>query len=184
LWDFEPVLGIKAVSNARSVSKDETMARETAKFIINGMEYEVLIEPRMTLLNVLRDKLDLTGTKYGCGVAECGACTVLLEGKPIHSCSTLALTVRGKNIVTIEGLIENDGLHPVQQAFIDCGAVQCGYCTPGMIMTAKALLDENPNPSRGEVKEYLASNICRCTGYVKIIDAVLTASENVRRRDK
>ena len=158
--------------------------KEMAKFNINGKEYEIPIEPRMTLLHVLREELDLTGTKYGCGVGECGACTVLIDGKPMLSCCTLAMTVRGKNITTIEGLAQNGNLHPLQQAFIDRGAVQCGYCTAGMIMTAKALLAENPNPTRDDVKEYLASNICRCTGYVKIIDAVLTAAETMRKGGK
>lgn len=160
------------------------MAKQMAKFIVNGRDYEIPIEPRMTLLQVLRDELDLTGTKYGCGIGECGACTVLIDGKPMLSCCTLAITVRGKNITTIEGLAEDGNLHPLQQAFMDCGAVQCGYCTSGMIMTAKALLDENSNPAREEVKEYLASNICRCTGYVKIVDAVLTAAEMMRKGSK
>jgi len=160
------------------------MMKEIVKFIVNAKEYEVPIEPRMTLLQVLRDELDLTGTKYGCGIGECGACTVLIDGKPMLSCCTLAMTVKEKNITTIEGLAENGNLHPIQQAFIDCGAVQCGYCTAGMIMTAKALLDENPNPAREEVKEYLAGNICRCTGYVKIVDAVLAAAESMRKGGK
>lgn len=157
---------------------------KTVKFIINGDEYKLHIEPQMTLLNVLREKLNLTGTKYGCGVAECGGCTVLIEGKPVHSCTTLAITAREKDITTIEGLAKNGVLHPIQQAFIDCGAVQCGYCTPGMIMTAKALLDENPDPSKQEIKEYLASNICRCTGYEKIVEAVLAASTSKKKRGK
>jgi carbon-monoxide dehydrogenase small subunit len=157
---------------------------KTVKFIINGDEYKLHLEPQMTLLNVLREKLNLTGTKYGCGVAECGACTVLIEGKPVHSCTTLAITAREKDITTIEGLAKNGDLHPIQQAFIDCGAVQCGYCSPGMIMTAKALLDENPDPSKQEIKEYLASNICRCTGYEKIVEAVLAVSTSKKKRGK
>ncbi len=160
------------------------MMKEIVRFIVNGREYEILIEPQMTLLQVLRDELDLTGTKYSCGIGECGACTVLIDGKPMHSCCTLAMTVREKSITTIEGLAQNGDLHPIQQAFIDCGAVQCGYCTAGMILTAKALLDENPNPAREEVKEYLASNLCRCTGYVKIIDAVLAAAVTMRKGSK
>ncbi len=160
------------------------MTKQMAKFFINGNQYEIPIEPQLTLLHVLREELDLTGTKYGCGIAECGACTVLVDGKPVHSCSTLAITVREKNITTIEGLAQNGNLHPLQQAFIDCGAVQCGYCTAGMILTAKALLGENPNPSRDEVKEYLTSNICRCTGYVKIVDAVLAAAATMKKGGK
>lgn len=160
------------------------MMKEIVKFIINGKEYEIPIEPRMTLLQVLRDEIDLTGTKYGCGIGECGACTVLIDGKPILSCCNLAITAKEKNITTIEGLAGDGNLHPIQQAFIDCGAVQCGYCTAGMIMTAKALLDENPNPAREEVKEYLAGNICRCTGYVKIVDAVLAAAKRMRKGGK
>lgn len=153
------------------------MRKEIAKFIVNGRPYEVVIEPRMTLLDVLRYKLGLTGTKYTCGTGDCGACTVLIDGKPMLSCLTLATTVKDKSILTIEGLAEGTTLHPVQKAFIDCGAIQCGFCTPGMALTAKALLDENPNPTRDEVKTALAGNLCRCTGYVKIVDAVLHAAE-------
>lgn len=160
------------------------MTKQMTKFFINGNQYEIPIEPQLTLLHVLREELDLTGTKYGCGIAECGACTVLVDGKPVHSCTTLAITVREKNITTIEGLAQNGNLHPLQQAFIDCGAVQCGYCTAGMILTAKALLGETPNPSRDEVKEYMASNICRCTGYVKIVDAVLAAAATMKKGGK
>lgn len=160
------------------------MTKQIVKFFINGNQYEIPIEPQLTLLHVLREELDLTGTKYGCGIAECGACTVLVDGKPVHACSTLAITVREKNITTIEGLAQNGNLHPLQQAFIDCGAVQCGYCTAGMILTAKALLGETPNPSRDEVKEYMASNICRCTGYVKIVDAVLAAAATMKKGGK
>lgn len=155
------------------------MKKQVAKFIINGQDYEVLLEPRTTLLELLRDEIGLTGTKYGCGTADCGACTVLVDGKPTLSCSTLAITVRDKEILTIEGLAQGTVLHPIQQAFVDYGAVQCGYCTPGMIMTSKALLDEKPNPTREEVKEALGGNLCRCTGYVKIIEAVLRAAETI-----
>lgn len=160
------------------------MEKQIAKFIVNGRPYEVLIEPRMTLLQLLRDELGFTGVKYGCGTADCGACTVLVDGKPILSCSTLAITVREKNIITIEGLAEGTNLHPIQRAFIDYGAIQCGYCTPGMILTAKALLNENPKPTREQVKEALAGNLCRCTGYVKIIDAVLAAAETITKGGK
>jgi carbon-monoxide dehydrogenase small subunit len=155
------------------------MKKQVANFIINGQEYELLIEPRTTLLELLRNELGLSGTKYGCGTADCGACTVLVNGKPTLSCSTLAITVRDKEILTIEGLAQGTVLHPIQQAFVDYGAVQCGYCTPGMILASKALLDENPSPTREEVKEALGGNLCRCTGYVKIIEAVLQAAETI-----
>jgi len=157
------------------------MKKQVANFIVNGQAYELLIEPRTTLLELLRNEIGLTGTKYGCGTADCGACTVLVDGKLTLSCSTLAITVRDKEILTIEGLAQGIVLHPIQQAFVDYGAVQCGYCTPGMILTSKALLDENPSPTREEVKEALGGNLCRCTGYIKIIDAVLHAAETIGR---
>lgn len=157
------------------------MKREIANFKINGRPYEVLIRPNMTLSELLREQLDLTGTKLSCGVGECGSCTVLIDGKPMLSCSTLAIAVRDKDILTIEGLSKGTQLHPLQQAFINSGAIQCGFCTPGMIMTAKALLDENPNPTRQQVKEGLGGNLCRCTGYVKIIDAVMAAAGMMRK---
>ncbi len=160
------------------------MEKQIAKFIVNGRSYEIPIEPRMTLVEVLRDELDLTGTKYSCGVGECGSCTVLIDGKPTLSCCTLAITSKEKSILTIEGLAQGITLHPIQQAFIDYGAIQCGFCTPGMILTSKALLDENANPTREEVKEALAGNLCRCTGYVKIVDAVLAAAEAMRKGGK
>jgi len=152
------------------------MKKEIANFVINDRPYELLIE------ELLRDQLDLTGTKCSCGVAECGSCTVLVEGKPTLSCSTLAMAVRDKDILTIEGLAKGNVLHPIQQAFIDYGAIQCGFCTPGMILTAKALLDENPDPSEQEVKEGLGGNLCRCTGYVKIIEAVLAAAKVMSKK--
>jgi carbon-monoxide dehydrogenase small subunit len=152
------------------------MKKEIATFIVNNRPYELLIEPNISLAELLRDQLDLTGTKCACGVGECGSCTVLVEGKPTLSCSTLAIAVRDKNILTIEGLAKRDGLHPIQQAFIDHGSIQCGFCTPGMIITTKALLDETPNPTVQEVKEGIGGNLCRCTGYVKIIDGVMAAA--------
>lgn len=160
------------------------MKEQVMRFIVNGRTYEVQIEPRLTLLEILRDKLELTGTKLSCGIGSCGACTVLIDGKTVNSCLTLAATVREKDILTIEGLAEGTTLHPIQQAFIDCGAIQCGFCTPGMILTAKALLDENPNPTREEVVEALDGNLCRCTGYVKIVDAVLVAAQRMRKGDR
>jgi carbon-monoxide dehydrogenase small subunit len=160
------------------------MRKEIATFIVNGQAHEIIIEPRMTLLDVLRDKLGLTGAKYACGTGDCGACTVLVDGKPILSCLTLAATAREKNILTIEGLAEGTTLHPIQRAFIDKGAVHCGFCTPGMILTTKALLDKNPRPTRDEVKIALAGNLCRCTGYIRIFDAVLAAAETIRKGGK
>ena len=152
------------------------MKKEIANFKINGRPYEVIVTPNITLYELLRE-LHLTGTKRSCGVGECGSCTVLVDGSPTLACSTLAIAVRDKEILTIEGLAKGAQLHPIQQAFVDAGAIQCGFCTPGMIMMAKALLDENPNPTRQEVSEGLAGNLCRCTGYVKIIDAVVAAAE-------
>jgi carbon-monoxide dehydrogenase small subunit len=157
--------------------------KEIANFKINGRPYEVILTPNMTLYELLRD-LHLTGTKRSCGVGECGSCTVLVDGNPTLACSTLAIAVRDKEILTIEGLSRGAQLHPLQQAFVDGGAIQCGFCTPGMIMMAKALLDENPNPTREEVKEGLGGNLCRCTGYVKIIDAVMASAEKMRKGDK
>lgn len=146
---------------------------------INGDIYEVLIEPWWNLARVLREQVGLTGTKISCETGDCGACTVLIDGKAVKSCLYPAMRARGKEIVTIEGISPNrkDELHPLQEAFIKHFAVQCGYCTPGMIMTAKALLDENPKPTEEQVKEYLSGNLCRCTGYVKIIEAVMAAAD-------
>jgi carbon-monoxide dehydrogenase small subunit len=145
---------------------------------VNGEIHEVPIEPRTTLLHVLREDLGLTGTKKGCDIGDCGACTVLIDGKPIISCLTLAIEAQGKEILTIEGLSKNGKLHPLQQAFIDHFAVQCGFCTPGMILSAKALLDKNSSPTEEEVRGAISGNLCRCTGYVKIVEAILAASKN------
>ena len=157
------------------------MRKERAHFIINGRSYEVLIEPHVLLVDVLREKIGLTGTKYACGTGDCGACTVLVDRKPVLSCLTLAVTARDKSILTIEGVAEGATLHPIQQAFVDSGAVQCGFCTPGMVLSAKALLEENPNPTWDEIKEGLAGNLCRCTGYIKIVEAVEVAAETIRK---
>ena len=148
----------------------------TLRFRVNGDPVEVGVRDRETLLEVLRGRLGLTGTKQGCDVGDCGSCTVLLDGEPVLSCLTLAADVEGREVLTIEGLARGDELHPLQQAFLDAGAVQCGYCTPGMILTAKALLDRNPRPSRGEIRAALSGNLCRCTGYRKIVDAVELAA--------
>ena len=144
--------------------------------IVNGETHDVIVKPSDTLLDVLRDNLGLTGTKEGCDTGKCGACTVLVEGQAIRSCLMLAVSARDKEITTIEGLAGGEELHPLQQAFIEHGALQCGFCTSGMILTAKAFLNENPNPSEDEVKEAIASNICRCTGYSSIVEAIQAAA--------
>lgn len=149
---------------------------------VNGRIYEVDVEPRETLLGVLRDKIGLTGTKMGCDVGGCGTCTVLLDGRPVYSCMVFAARAEGKKVTTIEGLAKDGKLHPVQEAFIKHGAIQCGYCTPGMILSAKALLDRNLDSSEEEVKEAIAGNLCRCTGYVKIVKAILAAAEVMGKR--
>ncbi len=149
----------------------------TLKLHVNGEEFEVLTEVNKTLLEVLREDLRLTGTKRGCDLGACGACTVLIDGKPYLSCLTLAAAVQGKKIMTIEGLAQEGKLHPLQKAFVEKGAIQCGFCTPGMIMTAKAFLDEHPHPLEGEVKKRISGNLCRCTGYVKIVEAILSVAE-------
>lgn len=150
--------------------------KRSIELTVNGQTYNVLAEPWWTLKDVLREQLGLTGTKTGCEEGDCGACTVILEGQAVNSCLVLAMEARGKAVTTIEGLAGPDGLHPLQEAFIEHGAFQCGYCTPGVLMSAGALLDENPNPSIGEIREALAGNLCRCTGYVKIEQAVLAAA--------
>ena len=150
-------------------------------FTVNGEPHELAIEPNLLLIEIIRDLLGLTGTKHSCGVGNCGACTVLVDGEPVLACMTLAMAVRGKEILTIEGLATNGVMHPIQAAFVTHGAIQCGYCTPGMILTAKALLDRNPDPTEGEVRHALSGNICRCTGYVKIVEAVLAAAEDMRK---
>ena len=147
--------------------------RQELHFVLNGDETEVAVRPETTLLQVLRDELGLTGTKEGCGSGDCGACTVLLDGDPVHACLLLALEVEGRHVETIEGLATGEGLHPLQRSFVERGAIQCGYCTPGAIMSAKALIDRNPQPTAEEVKEALSGNLCRCTGYKKIVDAVV-----------
>ena len=139
---------------------------------VNGNEYEIAVEANRTLLEVLREDLRLTGTKEGCDDGTCGACTVLLDGVPVRSCLYLALEAQAKTITTIEGLATGQQLHPVQQAFVDHGAIQCGYCSPGMILTAKALLDQNPAPTPGEIQKAISGNLCRCTGYNKIVTAI------------
>lgn len=147
------------------------------KLNINGDEYQVNISPTRTLVDVLREDLRLTGTKKGCGAGECGACTVLLDGKPVDSCMVLAVQVQGKEIITIEGLAKANVIDPIQESFAKNGAVQCGYCSPGFIMTTKALLDKNENPTEEEARNAIAGNLCRCTGYQKIVNSILMVSE-------
>lgn len=156
----------------------DAVKQEEIRLVINGDPYEVVVKPKETLLDVLRNKLNLTGTKKGCDVGDCGACTVLMDGKPVPSCLVLAIEARDREITTIEGLADRGNLHPIQKAFVENGAIQCGFCTPGMVLVAKALLDENPKPTEGEVKEAISGNLCRCTGYVKIVEAVLAASRS------
>jgi len=139
---------------------------------VNGTMYTIKVKNDWSLLDVLRGELGLTGTKCGCNKGQCGTCTVLMNGKPILSCLTLAVATQGQEILTIEGLSENGKLHPIQQSFVDYGAIQCGYCTPGMIMAAKALLDSNPHPTEEEVRAAINGNLCRCTGYAKIVEAI------------
>lgn len=143
---------------------------------VNGASLEMEVEPSLLLIDLLRDHLELTGTKLGCGHGDCGACTVLVNEKPVNSCLVLALEVDGKKITTIEGLAEGEKLHPIQQAFIEYGAMQCGFCIPGMILSATALLDENPHPTEEQIRDAIAGNLCRCTGYAKIVQAILSVS--------
>ncbi|RPJ09782.1 MAG: (2Fe-2S)-binding protein [Deltaproteobacteria bacterium] len=148
------------------------------KFTLNGSPVEESAPPHWTLLRLLREKLGLTGTKEGCGIGECGSCTVLLDGMPVHSCLLLVPKVEGREVQTIEGLGNRESLHPLQQSFIDHGAVQCGFCTPGILMSSKALLEDNPDPSSEEIKEAISGHLCRCTGYHQIIEAI----EAVKKR--
>jgi len=151
---------------------------------INNTVYDVPVNPRDLLVDVLRKTVGLTGTKKGCGQGDCGACTVLIDGIPVLSCITLAISCQGKKITTIEGLVGESGeLHPIQQAFVDYGAIQCGFCTPGMILTTKALLDRNPYPNMEEIKRSIAGNICRCTGYKKIIEAICAVRDSLSKEE-
>ncbi len=159
------------------------MAKQTIKFVINETPRTADVETDKLLVDFLREDLGMTGTKRGCGVGECGACTVIIDGRAVNSCMVLAATIDGSSITTIEGVSRGDQLHRLQQSFIDHGAVQCGFCTPGMILSAKALLDSNPNPTEQEIKTALSGNLCRCTGYHKIVAAVTAVSEADRGRE-
>ncbi len=147
---------------------------------VNGIYREARIEDNLRLVDLLRDELRLTGTKYGCGEGECGACTVLMDGKAVNSCMVLAAKADGHSIMTVEGLEKNGKLHPLQKAFMECGAFQCGFCTPGMLISAYALLQKNPDPTQEEIQKALSGNLCRCTGYTKIFEAVHAAAEKMR----
>lgn len=157
------------------------MEKKILKMTLNGEMVERLVSPDDTLLDVLRKDLGLTGTKKGCGKGECGACTVIMNGKSVNSCIVPAMQAMDATVETIEGIGTADNLHPLQETFIDYGAIQCGFCTPGMIMSAKALLDQNIDPTREEIKEAIAGNICRCTGYIKIEEAVKAAAEIIKK---
>src|SRR5919112_4635985 len=150
------------------------------RFTLNGEETEVAFAPHKTLLEVLREDLDLTGTKHGCELGECGTCAVLVDGRSVLSCLVLGLDAEGRSVQTVEGMADAAGLHPLQETFADTGAAQCGYCTPGFLLVAKELLAHNANPSRDEIKDALAGNLCRCTGYIKIYEAVELAAAKMR----
>lgn len=146
--------------------------KQIIKLHVNGQDYEVYVPVHKTLLEVLREDLNLTGTKHGCELGECGTCTVLVDGEPLLSCLALPIELQGREITTVEGMADRANPHPLQTAFAELGAAQCGYCTPGMLLASKALLDKNPHPSRGEIAHALSGNLCRCTGYAKIYEAV------------
>jgi carbon-monoxide dehydrogenase small subunit len=147
---------------------------------VNGQSVDAAVEPNRTLLQFLREDLGLTGTKHGCGLGDCGACTVILDGEAVNSCLVLAIHANGREVLTIEGLAENGKLHPIQQAFVDKGSIQCGFCTPGMILSAKALLDANPKPTEQEIRMAISGNLCRCTGYQKIVEAIGEAAKIIQ----
>ena len=154
--------------------------RVVLTLLVNGEQRELLVPVHKTLLEVLREEMQLTGTKHGCELGECGTCTVLIDGKPQLSCLLLPIQIQGRAITTIEGLANGSDLHPLQVAFAELGAAQCGYCSPGILLSARSLLQENPHPARDEIREALAGNLCRCTGYVKILEAIELAAERMR----
>ncbi len=152
--------------------------------MVNDQQYQVEVEEELRLIDLLREKLQLIGTKEGCGEGECGACTIIMDGKTVNSCLVMAFQADGSSITTIEGVSKGQELHPIQQAFLDVGAVQCGFCTPGMVLSAKALLDENQTPDRQQIREGISGNLCRCTGYNKIVDAIELASSYIKEGQK
>lgn len=155
------------------------MSKRLITLIVNDQKYDIAVLPHRTLLQVLREDLGLTGAKHGCGLGECGACTVLVDGLPVNSCLMLAIQAHGCKVTTIEGLASDGRLHPLQEAFVEHGAIQCGFCTPGMILSAKALLDKNPRPTEEEIRGAISGNLCRCTGYQKIVEAIEFASRTM-----
>ena len=160
------------------------MERKKMTVQVNGKSYETTVQPWRTLLEFLREDLQLTGTKEGCGQGECGSCTVIMGDKTVNSCLVPAMEADNQEIITVEGLVDGEKLHPVQQAFVNESGMQCGFCTPGMIMSAKALLDRNPTPTEAEIREGIAGNFCRCTGYTKIIESIQAASEAMKGGDR
>src|SRR5213595_2900000 len=165
------------------MSKESTRQKSHIKLTLNGEQAEVAFAPHKTLLEVLREDLGLTGTKHGCELGECGTCTVLLDGTPVLSCLALGLACAGRRVKTVEGMAQGGKLHPLQEAFAELGAAQCGYCTPAFLLAAEALLSENPRPAREEIKQALSGNLCRCTGYIKIYEAVELAAARLRGED-
>jgi aerobic carbon-monoxide dehydrogenase small subunit len=164
---------------SKAMSRQHDAQFIPVSFKLNGRLQEIEVEPHELLLDVVRDRLGLTGAKRSCDVQVCGACTVLVDGRPVSACTTLAFEVRGRSVLTIEGLAENGKLHPLQEAFIEHGGFQCGFCTPGMILAAKALLDEIPHPTIIELKHFMHGNLCRCTGYKKIIESIVAAAKKM-----
>jgi carbon-monoxide dehydrogenase small subunit len=167
---------------AKAMSRRSDAQSIPVSFTLNGRLQEIDVEPHELLLDVVRETLGLTGVKRSCDVQVCGACTLLVDGRPVSACTTLAFEVRGRSVLTIEGLADGDKLHPLQQAFIEHGGFQCGFCTPGMILASKALLDENPNPTEDELKHFMHGNLCRCTGYKKIIESIMAAAKKMRSK--
>ena len=167
---------------SRAMTRPADTQTIPVSFTLNGRLQEIDVEPNELLLDVVRDRLGLTGAKRSCDVQVCGACTLLVDGRPVSACTTLAFEVRGRSVMTIEGLADDGKLHPLQEAFIEHGGFQCGFCTPGMLLASKALLDENPNPTEEELKHFMHGNLCRCTGYKKIIESILAAAKKMRAR--
>ena len=167
---------------ANGLSRNSDGQTIPVSFTLNGRLQEIDVEPHELLLDVVRDRLGLTGAKRSCDVEVCGACTLLVDGRPVSACTTLAFEVRGRSVMTIEGLADDGKLHPLQQAFIEHGGFQCGFCTPGMLLAAKALLDEIPNPSEEQLKHFMHGNLCRCTGYKKIIESIMAAAKQMRAK--
>lgn len=157
------------------------MTKKLVMLNVNSTPYEIAVEPNRTLAQVLREDLNLPGTKIGCGIGDCGACTVIMNGRPVNSCLVLAVQANGAEITTIEGVADGRNLHPIQESFVNNGAIQCGFCTPGMILSAKSLLAKNPDPTEAEIRTALSGNLCRCTGYQKIVESVQEASRAMKK---